>query len=195
MAAGAANLSLMLTGQLISVANGLSLSILGVAADPGDVSRQMAERLFLVGAANSLFVVFALVAVILAVLVLVAYVVRIAVLVVLLAGAPLVLVAHALPQTEHLARTWWRLVVAMVVVPVVQALLLAAAVRVFLSGEGVLGLSGGGLIDLLVIGCLLYVLYRIPLWSIDLALHGAGSRAWGTVKRRAATAAKAAVVA
>lgn len=183
IAAVAANFALPLAGQLISLANALSLALVASAADPGDVSFGMAELLFAGGLDNPLFLIFALVVIVLAVLVIVAYVIRVAVLVVLLAGAPLLLVTHSLPQTDHLARTWWRLTLGLIAAPVFQALVLTAAAKVFLSGDSVLGIgSGGGLIDLLVLGCLFYLLYRIPLWTIHVALRGAGSRAWAAAK-------------
>jgi hypothetical protein len=189
----AVNFGLLLAGQLIDVANALTLALLGAATDSSDVSSQIAERIYGAGNQSPLFLVFALAVVVLAVLVLVTYVIRVAVLVVLLAGGPLFLMTHSLPQTDHVARTWWRLLVAMIASPIIQALVLTASVKVFLSGDGVLGLTPGGLIDLLVIGCLLYLLYRIPLWTINLALRGAGSRAWATAKQQVVVAVKSAV--
>lgn len=193
VAALAVNFGLLLTGQLIGVANALTVALLGTAADPADISGQIAERIYGAGMQSPLFLLFALVVLVLAVLVLVAYVVRVAVLVVLLAGGPLFLVTHSLPQTDQVARTWWRLLAAMIASPVLQALVLTAAVKVFLSGDGVLGFMPGGLIDLLVIGCLLYLLYRIPLWTINVALRGAGSRAWAAAKQQVVVAVKSAV--
>lgn len=186
------NFALILTGELISVSNALSLAVLGAAADPGDMSRQIAERIYGAGMGSPLFVLFALVVLLLAVLVVVAYIVRVAVLVVLLAGGPLFLVTHSLPQTDQVARTWWRLVAAMIASPILQALVLTTAVKVFLSGDGVLGFTTGGFVDLLIIGCLLYLLYRIPLWTINVALRGAGTRAWSSAKEKVVVAVKAA---
>lgn len=189
----AVNFGLLLIGELIGVANALSVALLGAAADESSISMHIAERIHSAAAQTPLFLLFALVVLLLGVLVIVAYVIRVAVLVVLLAGGPLFLMTHSLPQTDHLARMWWRLVAAMVVSPILQALILTAAVRVFLSGDGVLGLTGGGLIDLLVIGCLLYLLYRIPLWTINVALRGAGTQAWSAAKEKVVVAMKAAV--
>ena len=189
----AVNFGLLLAGQLIDVTNALTLALLGAAADSSDPSSQIGERIYGAGTQSPLFLIFALAVVVLAVLVLVSYVIRVAVLVVLLAGGPLFLMTYALPQTDHVARTWWRLLMAMIASPIIQALILTAAVKVFLSGDGVLGLTPGGLIDLLVIGCLLYLLYRIPLWTINVALRGAGSRAWGAAKQQVVVAVKSAV--
>lgn len=193
VAALAANFGMLLTGQLIQIANALTLAVLGAAAEPSDVSVQMSELIFKAGMLGPLFLILVLIVLVMAVLVLVAYVIRVAALIVLLAGGPLFLVTHSLPQTEHLARTWWRLLAAMIASPVLQAFVLTAALKVFLSGQGVFGVTGGGLIDLLVLGCLLYLLYRIPLWTINVALRGAGTRAWTAAKQQVVVAVRSAV--
>jgi hypothetical protein len=91
---------------------------------------------------------------------------------ILIAAAPLLLLTHALPQTDGLARLWWRGMTAALGVQVAQALVLATAVRVFFSSGGrqALGLSvTGNLIDLLVCLCLFWMLIRIPFWAKQLA--------------------------
>jgi hypothetical protein len=193
IAAGMANLSSLIVGQLISFSNALSLAMLEAAAEPGNVATPLTEGLFRAGAGGPLLLLFALAAVVLAVLVLVAYVVRIAALVVLVAGGPLLLIAYALPHTEYVAKVWWRLMGGLVAVPVVQALLLTGVTKVFLSSDGLLG--GSSLIDLLVIGCLLYLLYRTPLWTIHAALRGSGSKVWATAKEKTVQTVKAVVAA
>lgn len=193
VAALTANFAMVLAGQLIEVANALTLAILGAASEPSDISVRISELIFMAGMQNPLFLIFALMVLVMAVLVLVAYVIRIAALIVLLAGGPLFLITHSLPQTEHLARTWWRLLAAMIASPILQAFLLTAALKVFLTGPGVFGPAGGGLVDLLVLGCLLYLMYRIPLWTINVALRGAGSRAWTAAKQQVVVAVRSAV--
>ncbi|MGH2726210.1 MAG: conjugal transfer protein TrbL family protein, partial [Actinomycetota bacterium] len=153
LAAGAANVSLLLLGQLIGISNALSRAMLGSALDPGDVSARMINMLGTAAIANPFLALFALAVIVLGILVVIAYVVRIAALVLLATGAPLMLAGHALPQTEGVARMWWRATLAFLVAPVIQSMLLAAAFRIFLTGDGVLGLPiGSGLIDLLVVG-------------------------------------------
>lgn len=193
LAAGAANISLLLLRQMINLSNALSRAMLGAAFDPGDASDRMSAMLAAAALGNPFLALFALAVVVLAILVVIAYVIRIAALVILTTGAPLMLVGHALPQTEGVARAWWRAIIAFLAAPVLQSLLLAAAFRVFLTGDGVLGLPiGSGLIDLLVVGCLLYLLYKIPFWALNLALSGSGSRAWVQAKRTGKAAAAAA---
>jgi TrbL/VirB6 plasmid conjugal transfer protein len=193
LAAGAANVSLLLLGHLIDISNALSRGMLGAGLDPGEVSGRMVAMLGGAALANPFLALLALAVVVLAVLVIIAYVVRIAGLVILATSAPLMLAGHALPQTEGAARMWWRATLAFLAAPVLQSMLLAATLRVFLSGDGVLGLPlGSGLIDLLVVGCLLYLLYKVPFWALNMAMSGAGSRAWGRAKGQARAAAAAA---
>jgi hypothetical protein len=87
-------------------------------------------------------------------------------------AAPLLLLAHGLPQTEGLARMWWRAMTAALGVQVAQALTLAATVHVFFSGgQSVLGVAtGGSLVSLLLVLCLFWVLLRIPFWAKELAV-------------------------
>ena len=189
LAAGAANISLLLLSTIINLSNALARAMLGAAFDPGEASAQMSAMLAAAALGNPFLALFALAVVVLGILVVIAYVVRIAALVILTTGAPLMLVGHALPQTEGIARTWWRATLAFLAAPVLQSLLLAAAFRIFLSGGGALGLPvGSGLIDLLVVGTLLYMLYKIPFWALNVALSGAGSRAWGRAKQTGKTA-------
>lgn len=192
LAAGAANVSLLLMRQMIAVSNALSEAMLGAALDPTEVSGRMMSSLAAAAVINPFLALFALAIVIIAILVLIAYIVRIAAMVILVTGAPLMLAGHALPQTEGVARMWWRATLAFLAAPVLQSMLLAAAFRVFLSGDGVLGLPGGsGLIDLLVIGCLLYLLFKVPFWTLNAAMSGAGARAAAQAKRAARAAAQA----
>jgi hypothetical protein len=96
------------------------------------------------------------------------------VLVVLAVAGPLALACHALPQTEGVARWWWRALAACLAVPVAQSLALITALRVFLHADGdrVLGLGAARLVDLLVAVCLLWLLARIPAWAARMVFVG-----------------------
>ena len=183
LGAGAGAVSLLLMHQMTQLSNALSQAMLGAGLDGGSISGRLMEMIGFAALSNPFLALFALAVVVLAILVLVAYVVRVAALVVLATGAPLMLATHALPQSEGLARTWWRAVFALMCVPVIQSMLIAAMFRVFLSGDGLLGIPlGNGLIDLLVIGCLLYLLYKITFLAIRYSFSAAGA---GGMHRRA----------
>jgi hypothetical protein len=185
----AANLSLLVVTQVTTVANSVAQAIVGAGGDPRSVSEEMAD---LVSGAftNPFLALLGLVVVVLGLFVVAVYVLRIAVLVVLVAGAPLLLVCHALPHTEQLARLWWRATVAALFVPVAQALLLAATLRILLSSE-LLGLSSSGLVDLLVVSCLLYLMFKVPLAAANAVKSGSGSRTWERTKTVVISTAKA----
>ncbi|MHB8694775.1 MAG: hypothetical protein ACYDHH_26380 [Solirubrobacteraceae bacterium] len=172
----AANASLSLSGQMISFANSLSAGFLAGGVDPAQASLQLKDFILGAVAGSGIFVILlGLVAAVLAVVLLILYIVRATVVLILIAGAPLLLITHALPQTDGLARLWWRGMTAALGVQVAQALVLATAVRVFFNSGGrqALGLSvTGNLIDLLVCLCLFWILIRIPFWAKDLAFSG-----------------------
>lgn len=176
VAAIAANASLSLSGQLISFANALASGFLAGGVDPAQASLQLKDFILGAVAGSGIFVILlGLVAAALAVMLLILYIVRATVVLILIAGAPLLLITHALPQTDGLARLWWRGMTAALGVQVAQSLVLATAVRVFFNSGGrqALGLSvTGNLIDLLVCLCLFWILIRIPFWAKDLAFSG-----------------------
>jgi len=176
IAAVAANASLSLSGQLIAFANALSAGFLAGGVDPAQASLQLKDFILGAVAGSGIFVILlGLFAAALAVVLLILYIVRATVVLILIAGAPLLLITHALPQTDGLARLWWRGMTAALGVQVAQALVLATAVRVFFNSGGrqALGLSvTGNLIDLLVCLCLFWILIRIPFWAKDLAFSG-----------------------
>jgi hypothetical protein len=180
VAAFTANASLLIVDHVTRLSNAVAAAIAGSGGDPRSVADQLAE---LVSGAftNPFLALLGLVVVVLGLFVVASFVLRIAALVVLIAGAPLLLVCHALPHTEHLARLWWRATLAALAVPVAQALVLAAALNIVLSSE-MLGLSSGGLVDLLVVSCLLYLILKIPLVAASAVKSGLGSRAWSRTK-------------
>lgn len=179
VAAVAANASLGLCGLAISLADALSEAVLGGEVNASGAGDLLTELLVGPLAGGGIFLVMlGGVVAVLAVVLLATYVIRLAVLVVLVVAAPLALVCHALPQTEGLARLWWRAFGGCLAVQLGQSLVLVTALRVFLGagGQANLGLgSTGGLVDLLVAACLCWVLVRIPSW-VGRAVFGGGSR-------------------
>jgi len=171
----ASNTSLLLVGVGIEVANALSRALLGPGVDPDRARATLkAVLVFPLDDADVLLTLVALVVVVLAFILGASYVLRVAVLVALTVAGPLALACHALPQTEALARWWWRGVAACLAVPVAQSLALITALRVFFHADHdrVLGLGSARLVDLLVAVCLLWLLARIPAWAVRMVLVG-----------------------
>ncbi|MEV0700078.1 hypothetical protein AB0I53_19525 [Saccharopolyspora sp. NPDC050389] len=142
----AANLSLFLGGKAIEFANALSRAFLGDQTGAEEASRVFVDTLLgkvpeegedfsPYGDLYVVFTVLALVVMIIAVLL--TYVVRIALTVLLLAAAPLVLMCHALPQTESIAFWWWRVFGAVLVVQVAQSLAFISALKIFYLPGGI----------------------------------------------------------
>lgn len=175
----AANLSLVITGQVIEVANALARALLTTRTDPEHVRVSLRTLgLAPLDSSSGLLILVALVVAVMALVLVASYVVRVSLLIVLVAGAPLALACHALPKAEGLARLWWRAFAGCFGVQIGQALVLSMAVRVFFEADRarVLGLEGTGhLVDLIVLGCLLWMLLRIPVWASKLVLGRQGS--------------------
>jgi hypothetical protein len=73
--------------------------------------------------------------VVLGLVLLITYTVRVMLLVLLTSAATLALAGHALPQTDGLARLWWRGLAGVLAIQVAQSLVFAAAVWVFFSSD------------------------------------------------------------
>jgi hypothetical protein len=179
-----ANLSLLICGAAVSLANALSAGLLGSGASTGAEAKALDHLVSGATAGGIFFVLLGLVAAVLAVVLLLTYVARVAVLVVLVVAAPLALICHSLPKTESAALLWWRALTACLAIQIAQALVLVVGLEV-LTGPGsgqVLGLGTGGLVDLVVMICLLVVLIRIPTWAIRAVLGGRRSQTMHMVK-------------
>jgi hypothetical protein len=167
------NASLSLSGQMIGLANALSGAFLAGGVDPVQASAQLKQFVLEALSGAGIFVILlGLAAAVLAVILLVLYIVRAALVLVLIAAAPVLLLTHVLPQTDGLARLWWRGMTAALGVQVAQSLVLSIAVRVLFDqgGHAALGLSvSGSVINLLLCLCLFWILMRIPFWAKDMA--------------------------
>jgi hypothetical protein len=171
----ASNTSLLVVDAGIELANALSRALLGPGVDPNQARATLkAVLVFPLDDADVWLTLLMVAVVVLALVLGASYVLRVAVLVALIVAGPLALASHALPQTEALARWWWRGVTACLAIPVAQSLALITALRVFFHADQdrVLGLGAARLVDLLVAICLLWLLARIPSWAVRLVLVG-----------------------
>jgi TrbL/VirB6 plasmid conjugal transfer protein len=173
LAAVATNASLAISGQMVSFANALSSGFLAGGVDPAKASERLSQDVVQYVTGGGMFLILlGLVCAVFAVVLLLLYIIRAALILLLVCAAPIMLLGHALPQTEGIAQMWWRAMTAALLVQVAQALILALAVQVFFtpSGHGALGLSAaGGLIDVLVALCLLWLLVKVPFWAREMA--------------------------
>lgn len=182
--AGATSLGMASTA--IEIANALAQAVLGDGLDAASTGETL--RNLVLGSVNGgifVLLVGVFVAGMLLVL-LVTYIVRVALTVVLVAGAPLALMFHALPQTEGIARWWWKAFGGCLAIQVVQSLTLITAMKVFLAPAGFtpFGPTASGLVNLLVALALFYILIKIPFWILGSLRIGGGRRSVvGTVAR------------
>lgn len=163
----AANVSLIIAGKAIEVANAITTAIVGQGVDGPLAVTAITNTLHQAAlGTNFLFSVLVLAVLVLAIIVVITFVIRVAILVLLIGAAPLALLCHALPQTEGLAYVWWRAMGASFAIQITQALILLATVKVFLTpvGPTVLGVpsTGDGLLGLLVCVTMLWLLIKVP---------------------------------
>lgn len=165
-----ANASLLLVGKAIGFANALAVALLAPGVDVDDAAKtiyDLINRNALSGSTGVFVLWVVIVALVLVLALGVIYLVRITLTVLLIAVAPLALACHCLPQTDGLARLWWRAFAGVLAIQVAQALVFLTAMRVFFDTQWytVWGLhTGKGLADLWITVVLLYVLVRIPAW-------------------------------
>jgi hypothetical protein len=187
VAAVAVNASLSLAGLAISTADSLSQAVLGQGVDPSQAAVVLRQLVLGSLADGGIFVVLlGGVVAVLAIILLATYIVRLALVILLIVAAPVCLVCHALPQTEGLAKLWWRAFAGTLAVQVAQSLVLVTALRVFLASGGPANLgiaSTGGLVDLLVSACLCWVLVKIPGWVSRVVFSGSRGGGLGRVVR------------
>lgn len=162
----AANFSLSLVGHAIEFANQLALSLIGPGVDAEQAMRTLGKRMSTNVATGPLFfVLLTLAAISLAVLLAIVYALRVTITILLVCVGPLAMLCHALPQTEELAKLWWRAVAGVLAIQSTQALVFVVAIKVMFTPDPQLTFSGNSqLWDLLIALCLLYVLIRIPAW-------------------------------
>ncbi|MFD7659821.1 hypothetical protein ACFV4N_38090, partial [Actinosynnema sp. NPDC059797] len=182
----AANLSLVVAEHAIGLANAATAAVLGDGTDPQTSGRAITE-LFVGLVAGSLVSgglfagALSVVLTVLLVALLVGYVVRVALTVILLAGAPLAVMWHGLPQTEGVARWFWRAGAGVLGIQVGQSLALICAVKVFLRPGG-FHFSGmpttDGVVNLIVLIALVWILVKIPGWVMRQVRVGGGHRSF-----------------
>ncbi|NRQ34834.1 hypothetical protein HII36_23795, partial [Nonomuraea sp. NN258] len=189
VAALALNLSLTVCQYAIELANGLVAALLGDGVDKRRAGDLLADKLHnpseLVDAAIFLLLMIG-VAVLMGLILAFVAVLRVALLLFLIIAAPLALLCHALPQTEHIARLWWRSFAGLLLMQVLQALVLIMAFKVhFTDATDAFAVppdqpalasvkpTMSRTIDALVLIGLLFILIKIPGWVARSIWHNA----------------------
>ncbi|WP_068796228.1 hypothetical protein [Pseudonocardia sp. HH130630-07] len=187
-------LTLPLADMAVSIANAVSDELVGPVDEQAGVAglaglvRASAEHPARIGGVLPWPMLMALVAIGLLLLAVVAgYIVRVVAIIVLVAAGPLVVMWHALPQTDPLARWWWRALAGLLSIQIVQALVIAVGLAVVLpptdtpapdAPTAVLGIPSNtaGWVTLLMVGVLLWVVLRVPGWVWSAVKINAGGK-------------------
>ncbi|MFF9897758.1 hypothetical protein [Streptomyces longispororuber] len=185
----AAGLSLPLANEAVKLANALSMAVLGPGLDEdaaGTALRDFVLSSFTSDSGIFIILLLGVVAVVLVAL-LVTYIVRVALTILLIIGAPLALMCHALPQTDGIARWWWRTFAGLLVIQVAQSMALVVGIRVFLTPGNFspFGREQNDLVSVLVSMALMYILFKIPFWILSSARVGHGRSFTGRIVRAA----------
>ncbi|MEH0825972.1 MULTISPECIES: hypothetical protein [unclassified Micromonospora] len=165
----AAHFSQLWCGMLIDLANALTAAL--TTPEGGSDGALRAIKTHLTAGQDKtaalLFVVcVAIIAVLLAGTAF-SVIVRFAVVLVLTAAAPLALACHALPQTDPVARLWWKSYAGVLAVPVVQGFTLYAGQWMLTDPDHLLPVLGlpvdpDGVINLFVVMVMLWTTLRVP---------------------------------
>lgn len=167
-----AHFSQLLCGLAVSVANGLTeaLSDPTYSADNAFTAINTHVRAASTddsGLPALLFVIITLIITVMLAMTAFSLVVRFCALLVLTAVAPLALACHALPQTDGLARLWWRGYGGCLAIPVLQGTSLQAGQWMLLDPRHMLPALGfpgdpGPVLNLFIVLVLLWFTVRIP---------------------------------
>ncbi|WP_336215077.1 hypothetical protein [Nonomuraea sp. LPB2021202275-12-8] len=173
------NLSLVVCEHAVQLSNALVAALLEGGVDGKRVGD------FLAGKVGNLIsdpegtvlylVLMVAVAVVMATILVFVAILRMTLLLFLIIVAPLALLCHALPQTEGMAKLWWRAITGLLAMQVLQALALVLAFKVFWTdaflptqtGDEALAVvqpTVSRAIDTVMLIGLLYVLIKIPSW-------------------------------
>ncbi|MFG1892227.1 type IV secretion system protein [Micromonospora sp. NPDC049051] len=165
----AAHFSHLWCGMLTDVANALTGALTTPSGDSDGALRTVKTHLKAGQAATPALLFVICLAIIAMLLASTAFsvIVRFAVLLVLTAAAPIALACHALPQTDPVARLWWKAYTGVLAVPVVQGFTLYAGQWMLTDPQHMLpmlGLPGepGGVLNLFVVMVMLWTTLRVP---------------------------------
>lgn len=138
----AGTLSLFAATKLIELANALAYGLLGGGVDASQAGKSFGNIVLDAVSGSIWLLLVALVLVVMIIVLLITWIVRVAVTVLLIAAAPLLLMLHALPQTDGIARWWWKAFAGVLAIQVAQSLVLTIGMTALLS-NGAASLFGG----------------------------------------------------
>jgi hypothetical protein len=164
-----AHFSQLITGNLIDLANALTSGLTEQDFDDDGALQAMRQHVTTAGETGGiLFLVCVAIILFLLAGTVCSAIVRFAIALVLTAGAPIALACHALPQTDPVARLWWRSFGGVLAVPILQGFVLFAAKWMLLDPAAMMPALGlpvadpGGVLNLFVVMVLLWTCLKVP---------------------------------
>ncbi|WP_051162788.1 hypothetical protein [Nocardia brevicatena] len=182
---GAGGLSMMIATAGIGFANALAGAVAGDGVDSGSAADALAELAVTSGQSRGVFLLLQLALAVMLLVLLISYVVRVTITILLIVGAPLLLMCHALPGIDGIARWWWRSFAACLAIQVVQSLTLVTVLRVLLTPGGwhLFGPDANEIADLTVALALMFILIKTPMWLLSVLKIGQGRSFAGSIVR------------
>jgi hypothetical protein len=164
-----AHFSQLIAGQMIDLANALTGALTEQNLDQDGAFRAMRTHITAAGQTGGvLFLVCVSIILFLMAGTACSAIVRFAIALVLTAGAPIALACHALPQTDPVARLWWRAFGGVLAVPILQGFVLFVAQWMLLDPAVMMPALGlpvadpGGVLNLFVVMVLLWTCLKVP---------------------------------
>ncbi|WP_170160858.1 hypothetical protein [Nocardia puris] len=181
----AGGLSMMIATAAITFANALAGALAGDGVDSGSAADALAQLALTRPQGPIMFVLLQLALAVMVLVLLISYVVRVTITILLIVGAPLALMCHALPGLDGIARWWWRSFAACLAIQVVQSLTLVTVLRVLLTPGGwhLFGPDANEIADLTVALALMFVLIKTPMWLLSVLKIGQGRSFLGSIVR------------
>jgi hypothetical protein len=164
----AAHFSQLVCGQAITLANALTLGLTsGNFLNPDAMAAMKSHLSSQNQASQLLFVIIMSLAAFLMTATAFQALTRLGVLLVLTAVAPIALACHALPQTDPVARLWWKAYAGCLAIPILQAFTVYAGEWMLLDPRNLLPelpVAGdpGSFVNLLIVVVLLWMAVKIP---------------------------------
>ncbi|MQY23028.1 hypothetical protein [Nocardia macrotermitis] len=179
-------MSMLIATGAIRLANALARAVAGSGVDPSSTATAIRQLIEANNTqADTFLLCLELALQVMLVILFVAYAVRVAVTIILIVGAPLAVMCHALPGIDAIARWWWRSFAACLAIQVAQSLILVTVLRVFLTPNGwaVIGPNSSGAVDIMVGIALIGVLAKAPFWLLSVLKIGQGRTLVGSIVR------------
>ncbi|MEV0857042.1 MULTISPECIES: conjugal transfer protein TrbL family protein [Nocardia] len=181
----AGGLSMAIATAAISFANALAGAVAGDDVDSTSAAAALTELATTSPQTQSFGLLLYLAFVLMLLVLLISYVVRVTITILLVVGAPLALMCHALPGIDGVARWWWRSFAACLGIQVVQSLILVTVLRVMLAPGGwyLFGPDANEIVNMIVALALMFVLIKTPFWLLSVLKIGQGRSFVGSIVR------------